>query len=538
MPSFALVFFVFLLGLLSVVRALPTSVLPRQFIEGAPVPECALTCALQVTPSDVMCIQTFSVCLSASCTTADFTPASIFTGDYCAGRGIVHTVNGVFVTVVPPVAVPTPTVVDTQPATPTTVIVTEYVTLSETLTETIPELSTTPVEPSTTLFSAASESPSSTAVSTTLTNPLRTPAAISVYIILIFLFAVGSGFYIRHWRRKRQGDFILPTHRSTRGKSFLIDGESFKNTYVPDAIELSDKSQKASGSFEIKLDDRPLPIVPIPTKNTTAGPSTLPRIVTAVTHPPSRSYVALPGRESSPSASASSSPVDVRSPPGLDGSAVSQAFAAGRERAMSVLGQSRGGASPVSPSSSSSSSTPSPSSSSGPSILNTSVYATAARTPVPAYTYQPVAPSPLRAQVGKHRVYSTIVEEPRTPHSATGPSAPAPVPAPSLPPFSFSQLHSTVGTAQRARPAIVLHGRNPRSTENLRQFTFPVRQSLNDTELQITVSEALRDDGLLAEQERSETPSGSMHRGAGGSISSVKERFQALVGGMRRDTRE
>ncbi|KAG9121979.1 hypothetical protein FRC07_001820 [Ceratobasidium sp. 392] len=445
--------------------------IPRQVIEDVPVPECTLTCAVQVPPSDATCIRTFSTCLASTCTiSTDYSSASTYTNAYCAGQGIVHAVNGVFVTVVPPsqwltwasgtfvqVASPTPTVIDPQP---------------------------------------------------------------------------------------RQGDFILPTHRSTRGKSFLIDGESFKkNSYVPDAIELLDKSQLVSGSgpFDVKLEDRPLPAVPIPTKSSNPAPSaSLPRIMTAVAHPPSRNYIALPGRESSPSASTSSSPVDVRSPPGLDGSVVSQTFAAGRERAMSVLRQSTG-SSPTSPSSSSGSTTPSSSSSSSSSspVLNTSVYATAARTPIPAYSYQPVAPSPLRAQVAAKRVYSTIIEEPRTPYSATMSTTPVPVPAPapapSLPPLSFSQMHSTVGTA---RPAIVSHARNPRSTENLRQFTFPMRQSLNDTELQITVSEALREDGLLAERERSETPNGSMHRGAGGSISSVKERFQALVGGMRRDTRE
>ncbi|KAG9078029.1 hypothetical protein FS749_010017 [Ceratobasidium sp. UAMH 11750] len=138
-----------------------------------------------------------------------------------------------------------------------------------------------------------------------------------------------------------------------------------------------------------------------------------------------------------------------------------------------------------------------------------------------------------------NRVYSTIIEEPRTPHSATTPAPPVPAPAPSLPPLSFSQMHSTVGpaAAQRTRPTFTSHTRNPhnRSAENIRQFTFPARQSLNEVELQITVSEALRDDGLVVERERSETPNGSMHRSAGGSISSVKERFQALVGGMRRE---
>ncbi|KAG8741898.1 hypothetical protein FRC10_002311 [Ceratobasidium sp. 414] len=529
MRSFALVFFVSFVGLLSV-RAFPLTVLPRQrFID---IPDCTLTCAARVVPFAALCVQTFADCLPVSCSASDVTRAATFINRYCAGQGIVDIIDGV--TAIPPVATPATTPIETQPASPSTatVTVTQSVTLVQTSTEPISQSSTTPIDPSTTFVSASSASPSATVIPTTLTNPLSTPAAISVFVVLAVLFVVGVAFYIRYWRRKRQGDFITTTRRSRRGKSFLIDGQPFRNRYIPDPYELEDKSKPASGSgpFGIKLKDRPLPVVPIPTKDSTPSTSALPQLVTAVTHPPPRNYVALPGREPSPPTSLP--PVDGRAPPGLEGSVVSQTFAAGIERARNVLEDTRG-SSLVSLSSPSGSPIPSRSPSSS-STLNTSVYATAAGAP-PAYSYLPVAPSPLRAQVGVNKVHSTIIEEPRTPDSTTIPSTSAS--APSLPPLSFSRMHSTVSPAQLTRPTFASHVRNPRSAETMRQFTFPgrARQSLNDVELQITVSEVLRDDGPLAERERSETPSGSMHQGAGGSISSVKGRFQALVGGMRRE---
>ncbi|QRV97426.1 hypothetical protein RhiJN_25445 [Ceratobasidium sp. AG-Ba] len=469
------------------------------------------------------CLQEFTTCLYSGCAAADFTTASTFMSGYCAGQGIVRSIDGILVTIVPPVVASTSLVSETQQVEPTTVIVTQYPTESSS------ELPTTTPELSNTLLSTSSASVSTTTVSTTFTNPLQTPAAISVYVIIAIIFFVCAAFYVRYWRRKRQGDFILPTHRSTRGKSFLIDGEPFKNLYKPDAIELSDKSQSTVGdsSFKMKIEDRLLPIVPIPTKNSPVASSSLPTLVTATTHPAPRNYVALPGQgSSSPS---SMSPTEVTTPPGLEGSAVSQTFAAGLERARNVLGHNRDG-SPVSPSSSFSSSTPSPSS--GTIKLNTSIYAAASRAPLPAYSYQPAAPSPLRTHVGPSRAYNTIIEEPRTPHQTTPHSSAA---APPVPTISVFQMHSTVSTAQRGRPSYASHVRNPHSTENLRSFTFPQRHSLNDTELQITVSDALRDDGVPVERERSETPSGSMHHGAGGSVSSVKGRIQALVGGIRKD---
>ncbi|KAG8708044.1 hypothetical protein FRC08_000138 [Ceratobasidium sp. 394] len=99
-------------------------------------------------------------------------------------------------------------------------------------TGTVSKTSTTPRDPSTTLISASSTSPSSTIISTILTDPLRTtPAAISLYVILTILFVIGMAFHIHHWRRKRQGDFILPT-RSTRSKAYLIDVQARERQWV------------------------------------------------------------------------------------------------------------------------------------------------------------------------------------------------------------------------------------------------------------------------------------------------------------------
>ncbi|KAG9075411.1 hypothetical protein FS749_012928 [Ceratobasidium sp. UAMH 11750] len=209
----------------------------------------------------------------------------------------------------------------------------------------VSETSTTPRDPSTALVSVSSAAPSSIIISITLTDPLR--------------------------------DYILPT-RSARSKACLINGESFKNTYIPDAIELEDRSKPASGngSIEVKLEDRPLP-VPSPTLHQGSG------------------------RE--PSSSTSPSPVDARAPPGLEGSALSETFAAEIERARNVLGYTRG------------SSLISLSSPSGRSAVNTSVYAAAARALVPAYSYQPATPPPPRGQVGMNRADFTIIEEPRSP---------------------------------------------------------------------------------------------------------------------------
>lgn len=374
-------------------------------------------------------------------------------------------------------------------------------------------------------------------------SSLRSPAAITVYIIVTFLLLALAAFLVRYWRRKQQGDYILPSHRRTRGKSFLIDGSSI----TAESIELTEKAPTLGGQVggderkvELNLEDRILPLVPIPTKDSSPVPDPLPvssfpsfdvASASAVTHPPSRSYTALPGRESTSSSGSA--------PPGLDRSPVSQSFAAGRERALAVLGHTR---------SASSSSSLSSLGSSSPSTPSGNVYAAAARAPLPAYTYQPNAPSPLRGQLNARH------------HQASR----------HYPPISL--MHATVGRppapagtkATQRIPTIASHTHQPRSAETLRQFTFPntnrtrtrpqLRESLDAMELQITISEALRDGppplppvaerskSRNGSRSRSATPNGSMHRGAGGSMSSiaevgmkVQEKFQAIVGGMRKE---
>lgn len=360
----------------------------------------------------------------------------------------------------------------------------------------------------------------------TYSNALRSPAAIIVYTIVTLIILTLVAFFVRHWRRKQQGDYILPTHRQTRGKSFLIDELSIR----AESIELAVKpptlgsSQDGESKFEVKAEDRVLPLVPIPTKDSRPTHAPLPvnalsPIAGTVTHPPARQYNALPGRESGP-------------PPGLDRSSVSESFAAGRQRALTVLSHNRS-ASPSSPSSSASGSgLSSPSTSSG------DVYAAAARAPLPAYTYQPNAPSPLRVQIDS------------LPHQTTHPYPP------------MSVMHSTVSPT---RHTPTQHTHHPRSAENLRQFTFPNTNTnrtrtqpraslLNETEMQITISEALSDGpppSLPPLMERSESRNGSrsatpnsMHRGAGGSSSGssmggvgmkLPGKLQNIVVGMRRE---
>ncbi|KAF8593966.1 hypothetical protein BDV93DRAFT_516161 [Ceratobasidium sp. AG-I] len=508
-------------------QAYPTELRVRQALADVSVPSCVIACASQIPPDPATCAQAFTTCLSMSCLLNDFNVGTTFAEPYCSGQGIAHTENGVLVTDVPPpvAVIATTSSIFPTTASPTTVIVTEYVTLSSLVIESVPSASTQ--DSSSTFVSASSALPSSTIATMTYSNALRGPAAIIVYVIVTLIILVLVAFLIRHWRRKQQGDYILPTHRQTRGKSFLIDELSIRAESIELAVKAPAPGSSRDGEeskFEVKLEDRVLPLVPIPTKDSTPIHAPLPvsklsSVSGAVTHPPARQYNALPGRESG-------------SPPGLDRSSVSESFAAGRQRALTNLSHSRS-ASPSSPSSSASGSgLSSPSTSSG------DAYAAAARAPIPAYTYQPNAPSPLRAQLDS------------LPHQNPHPYPP------------MSVMHSTV-TPTRHTPT--QHSHHPRSADNLRQFTFPSasrtrtrpRESLlNETEMQITISEALSDGpppSLPPLMERSESRNGnrsrsatpnSMHRGAGGSSSGssmsgmgvrVQGKLKDIVVGMRRE---
>ncbi|CAE6434697.1 unnamed protein product [Rhizoctonia solani] len=432
--------------------------------------------------------------------------------------------------------VPTTTDVPLSAA-PSTVIVTEFVTISDTprtataaeTTSTVtvaPTPTATPpvlsIDSATATFTSATAAISTSSIvieSTSSSTNLRSPAAISVYVIISIIIILLILLFIRRWHRARQHDYIIPSHRRTRGKSFLIDESSLKRRSFNSAIDLTTKPAPVySLSFK---GEQPLPAVPIPAKDS-SDPSAgialsyIPQL--ASTRTTTRNYTALPGRSPSPVTS-----------PEPEKTFVTQTFAAGRERAITNIRHSREGSrSPTSPSSSIS----------GPSSPNGDMYASTTQSPLPAYAYmaphQPAAPSPLRAQLrtkpGPSRV-STIQEEPRTPHGAQSVFSMATTMSPPM-----SVLNSKVETAQRLRPTFASHVRNPGSAERMHQFAFPnPRQSLKEAEFQITISEAMIDGVPVS---RSQTPNGSMHRGAGGSVSSmskVQGKLQALVDGIRRE---
>ncbi|KAH7334338.1 hypothetical protein B0J17DRAFT_103550 [Rhizoctonia solani] len=531
-----------LLASVSTISAYPTGLNPRQALSDTKPAACAITCTriAQVEPLTAPCLQAFALCLTKMCMVSEYDAATRFIYPYCEGKGIVYTENGVPVTDIPPVlsgAVPTTTNVPPSAA-PSTVVVTEFVTLGDTpktaiITETSTSTVTVVLTPSATPSALSTDSATATLTSATTaistssiviesmssSNTLRSPAAISVYVIVSIIIILLILLFIRRWRRARQHDYVIPTHRRTRGKSFLIDESSLKRRSFNSTIDLTTKPAPVYNlSFK---EDQPLPAVPIPTKDS-SDPSTgialsyIPQLATTRTS--TRSYTALPGRSLSPEAS-----------PEPEKSFVTQTFAAGRERAITNIRHSREGSrSPTSPSSSISS----------PSSPNGDIYASATQGPLPAYAYmaphQPAAPSPLRVQLrakaGLSRV-STIQEEPRTPHGAQGIFNMAATTYPPVP-----VLNSKVDTAQRVRPTLASHVRNPGSTERIQQFTFPnSRQSLKEAEFQITISEAMIDGVPVS---RSQTPNGSMHRGAGGSVSSmskVQGKLQALVDGIRRE---
>lgn len=359
---------------------------------------------------------------------------------------------------------------------------------------------------------------------------LRSPAAISVYVIIILVITLLIAVYIRQWRRKRRG-FGIPTHNRDRSTSFLIDQTSFKRVDIGGVFELVEKPRPAYGDkdkAQLPFDD-----VLASTKDrhsVAAALAYVPSLAKTIARPPSRNYVVLPGRASSPSSSMGTASVP-GSPPGLERSpSVSQAFAAGRERALNNISRhSRGGSSgPSSPASSTSSS-------------SSDMYTAAATTPLPAYTHmsshQPSAPSPLRVQLDSTRI-STIVEEPCTPHLGAVPLAATTPRGSETSTSSRSVRNSKIKKAQRGRPTYATHVRNPRSAETMRQFIFPNRQSLNETEMQITVSEAFCDEVPHPVSSRSQTPNGSLCKGSGGSISSmsgVRSKLHALVGGIKRE---
>ncbi|CAE6528896.1 unnamed protein product [Rhizoctonia solani] len=532
MPTVSFFLFAFL-GFLSTIMAYPTGLNARQAMEDAPAPAaCVVTCAQQVVPMVPSCVQVFSVCLQKQCMFYESDAGVSFINPYCTGDGMVHTVNGVVVTDLPPVPTGVVPTVSNLPlsmtAGPTTVIVTEFVTLSSTNTPTttVATPTATPSSSSTdistpTFFSATASASASTVIieSMNSSTALRSPAAISVYVIISIIIILLILAFTSRWRRNRQRDYIIPSHRRTRGKSFLIDESSFQRRSFHGAIDLTTKPAPV---YNLTLKkETPLPAVPIPTKDSSdpaAGIalSYVPQF--AIVHNSTRNYTALPGRSPSPDTS-----------PEPEKSFVTQTFAAGRERAITNIRHSREGSrSPTSPASSISSL----------SSANGDMYAATTQSPLPAYAYmaphRPAAPSPLRVQLGTKPVpnrVSTIQEEPRTPYGAQSVLG---MPTSMTQPMSV--LNSKVESAQRFRPTLASHVRNPGSTERMRQFTFPrARESLNETELQITISEALMDDVPVS---RSQTPSGSMHRGAGGSVSSISKvqgKLQALVGGMRRD---
>ncbi|CUA69614.1 hypothetical protein RSOLAG22IIIB_03985 [Rhizoctonia solani] len=522
---------------------------PRQVLEDTPKPPaCLVACTTNVTqPLVDSCVQVLTLCLSRNCMIADYDVGTPYIYPYCSGKGMTHTENGVVVTDLPPVpsgALPTTTPVPLSagPVTPvqSTVIVTQFVTLSNAIATSTPVSTSTPTltetstsapsvlstDNSTPTFASATPSASTSSViieSMNSSASLRSPAAISVYVLISIIIIILILVFVRRWRRIRQHDCIIPSHRRTRGKSFLIDEASLKRRSFHSDIG---NTTKPAPVYKLNLkEETPLPALPIPTKDSkdSSDPfagialSYIPHLATM--HTPTRTYTAIPGRSPSPGTS-----------PDLEKSFVTQTFAAGRERAITNIRHSREGSrSPTSPSSSISS----------PSSPNGDMYASATQGPLPAYAYmaphQPTAPSPLRTQVRNKPIpsrVSTIQEEPRTPYGAQSVFSMSTTAA-------VSVLNSKVETAQRGRPTLASHVRGPNSTEKMRQFTFPKsldRQSLNETELQITISEALMDDGVPVS--RSQTPNGSMYRGAGGSVSSISKvqgKLQALVGGMRRE---
>ncbi|CAE6519999.1 unnamed protein product [Rhizoctonia solani] len=545
-PALYFSFIFAFLGFVPFVTALPSGKNTRQVLADVPKPPaCLVACATNVTqPLVDSCLQVLTLCFSRNCMTADYETGSPFIYPYCTGNGMSHTENGVVVIDLP--AVPSGTVPTTTPIplsaapvtpTPSTVIVTEFVTLSTppAAIATATATSSTPTEmptaapsalstdSSTPTFASATASASTSSViieSMGSSTTLRSPAAISVYVIISLLITLLIFVFIRRWRRARQRDYIIPTHRRTRGKSFLIDEASLKHRSFHSTVELT---KKPAPVYNLSLKEvTPLPALPIPTKNSmdSADPfagvalSYIPQLATM--HTPTRTYIALPGRSPSPGAS-----------PEPEKSFVTQTFAAGRERAITNIRHSREGSrSPTSPSSSISS----------PTSPKGDMYASATQSPLPAYAYmaphQPTAPSPLRAQLRTKPILSrvsTIHEEPKTPYGGQSVF--------SMSTTTMSVLNSKVETAQRVRPTFASHIRGPGSTEKMRQFTFPnTRQSLNETELQITISEALIDDGIPVS--RSQTPNGSLYKGAGGSVSSISKvqgKLQALVGVMRRE---
>ncbi|CAE6345191.1 unnamed protein product [Rhizoctonia solani] len=551
MPAISFVFVSTFMCFLSTTHAYPMRLNVRQALPNTPAPPaCVVACAQSIVPTVPSCVQGFELCIAKQCTSSELNAGNNFVGPYCAGNGIIHAENGVLVTDLPPVPNGAATTTTTVPlsAGPSTVIVTEFVTLSPTPTTEVATATPTPAPapapttlnpaPVSTTLMSSTDAPTSTLISATVSpsdpsNPpgfiesmssstaLRSPAAISVYVIISIIIILVILVFFRRWRRNHHCDYIIPTHRRTRGKSFLIDESSFKRHSFHSAIELT---KKPSPIYTLSLkEEQPLPALPIPTKNS-ATPSVgvalsyVPHL--AIAYAPPRNYTALPGRSPSPGLS-----------PESEKSFVGQTFAAGRERAITNIRHSREGSrsptSPVSPASSTSS-------------INVDMYGAATRAPLPAHAYmvpyQPTAPSPLRAQLPskpKPTRVSTIAEEPRTPHGAQSVfSMETTISQP------FSILSSKIETAQRVKPTLASHVRGPHSSERIRQFTFPAanpRQSLNETELQITISDALMDDAPVT---RSQTPNGSMHRGAGGSVSSISKvqgKLQALVGGMRRD---
>ncbi|KAJ1301658.1 hypothetical protein OPQ81_008898 [Rhizoctonia solani] len=542
MPSASFIVFAFL-GLFSTItRAYPMGLNARQASSGTSAPPaCALTCTAlpDVEPLIPSCIQLFTLCLTKMCMDSEYQSASRFVAPYCSGEGITYVENGVAITDIPPVPSGATTTSTTTNAplsgTPTVVVVTRFVTVSDAsktvVTTSTPTTSSTITPVATQVGAFATDNPTPTLVSppvitsasTTIIESmnssaaLRSPAAIAIYVIISFIVILLIILFICRWRYNRGRDYVIPSHRRTRGKSFLIDECSLKRRSFNNAFE---STTKPAPVYNLALKEQtPLPALPIPTKGSSdlsAGIalSYIPHL--AITRPSTRNYTALPGR--SPMVSPERSSESKKS-------LVTQTFAAGRERAITNIRHSREGSrSPTSPSSSISSL----------SSVNGDMYAAATRSPLPAYAYiaphQPAAPSPLRVQLEAKPTtsrVSTIPEEPRTPHgveSLFSTATTTPVP------------NSKAKTAQRVRATFATHVRNPGSAERIQQFTFPnTRQSLNATELQITISEALMDDVPVS---RSQTPNGSLHRGAGGSVSSISKvhgKLQALVVGIRRD---
>ncbi|KDN41500.1 hypothetical protein RSAG8_07450, partial [Rhizoctonia solani AG-8 WAC10335] len=478
MPTVSLFLFA-LLGLVPTMRAFPLGMYARQALADTPKPPaCLVACATNVTqPMVDSCLQVLTLCFSRNCMLADYEVGTPFISPYCTGNGMTHTENGVVVTDVPPVpsgVVPTTTQAPLSaiPVTPvpSTVIVTEFVTLSDTPPATIATTTSTstptPTEISTsisttapstlstdnstpTFASAAASTSASTVIieSTTSSTALRSPAAISVYVIISVIIILLMLVVVRCWRRTRQRDYIIPSHRRTRGKSFLIDEASLKRHTFHSNVDLT----KPAPTYKLSLkEEASFPALPVPIKDS-ADPfaavalSYIPQL--AATHTPTRNYTALPGRSPSPGTS-----------PEPEKSFVNQTFAAGRERAITNIRHSREGSrSPTSPSSSISS----------PTSPIGDMYASATQGPLPAHAYmaphQPNAPSPLRAQIRTKPVptrVSTIQEEPRTPHGAqTAFSMSTTMPAPT----------SKVETAQR-RPTFASHVRGPGSTEKMQHL--------------------------------------------------------------------